>query len=46
MAKESLRGMVEETRFGDKGLGQTVRDNGRFGSISLYDDYGEEAYPD
>lgn len=43
VAGETLREMMEETRFGDKGLGQTVRDNGRFGSIPLYDDYSEEA---
>lgn len=46
LARETLREMMEETRFGDKGLGQTVRDNGRFGSVPLYDDYAEESNPD
>jgi hypothetical protein len=30
-----------EPRFGDKYLGYLAREEGRYGSISLYDDYGE-----
>jgi hypothetical protein len=32
-----------ETRFGDKYLGYMARDKGKYGSISLYDDYGDES---
>ncbi len=37
----------DEGSYGDKYLGQVRRDyNGSFGSIPLYDDYGEESFPD
>lgn len=32
-----------EPRFGDKYLGYPAREDGRYGSISLYDDYGDES---
>jgi hypothetical protein len=35
-----------ETRFGDKFLGYFARDKGKYGSISLYDDYGDESNSD
>lgn len=36
-----------ESRFGDKYLGQMRRDyDGTFGSLPLYDDYGDESGPD
>jgi hypothetical protein len=35
-----------ETRFGDKFLGYFARDKGKYGSISLYDDYGDESDSD
>lgn len=42
--REALRGLHEETIYGDKYLGQFRRDaDGRFGSIPLYDDYSEES---
>ena len=31
-----------ELYFGDKYLGIVCRDHGKYGSIPLYDDYGEE----
>ncbi len=37
----------DEGNYGDKYLGQGRRDyDGSFGSIPLYDDYGEESFPD
>lgn len=37
----------DEGSYGDKYLGQVRRDyDGSFGSIPLYDDYGEESFPD
>lgn len=46
-ARLVARGLIEETQFGDKYVGQYNREvDGRFGSISLYDDYSEESYPD
>lgn len=37
----------DEGSYGDKYLGQVCRDyDGSFGSIPLYDDYGEESFPD
>lgn len=42
----AIRGLSEETSFGDKYLGQVRREaDGRFGSLPLYDDYGEESGP-
>jgi hypothetical protein len=35
-----------ETRFGDKFLGYFAREKGKYGSISLYDDYGDESNSD
>lgn len=35
-----------ETKFGDKFLGYFARDKGKYGSISLYDDYGDESNSD
>lgn len=36
----------DETRYGDKYLGQTYRESsGMFGSLPLYDDYSEESGP-
>jgi len=36
-----------ESRYGEKHVGQTRRDyDGTFGSIPLYDDYGDESGPD
>ncbi len=35
-----------EPRFGDKYLGYLAREEGRYGSISLYDDYGDESSPE
>jgi hypothetical protein len=35
-----------ETRFADKFLGYFARDKGKYGSISLYDDYGDESNSD
>jgi len=44
--RQYLREQFEETRYGDKYLGQVRRElNGRFGSLPLYDDYGEESGP-
>lgn len=43
---QQFRELFEETRFGGKYLGQMRREpNGRFGSLPLYDDYGEESGP-
>jgi hypothetical protein len=44
---ESLRQSDYESRFGDKYVGQVHRDDdGTFGSLPLYDDYGDESGPD
>jgi hypothetical protein len=32
-----------EQRFGDKNLGYVAREQGRYGSIPFYDDYGDES---
>jgi uncharacterized C2H2 Zn-finger protein len=43
---QDLREHFEETRYGDKYLGQMRREpDGRFGSLPLYDDYGDESNP-
>ena len=45
--ERTTRALFEETSFGDKYLGQARREpEGRFGSLPLYDDYGEESGPD
>jgi hypothetical protein len=45
--EEALSQSLDETREGGKYLGQMRREgNGRFGSLPLYDDYGEESGPD
>ena len=45
--EEELNQSDHESRFGEKYLGQMRRDyDGTFGSIPLYDDYGEESGPD
>jgi hypothetical protein len=42
-----LKSRGEEGSYGDKYLGQVRRDyDGSFGSIPLYDDYGEESFPE
>lgn len=44
--RQAVRGLHEELLYGDKYLGISRRDyDGSFGSISLYDDYGEESLP-
>ena len=44
---EELRQSFDETRYGDKYLGQMRREfEGKFGSLPLYDDYGDEANAD
>jgi hypothetical protein len=44
---EALRQSDHESRYADKYVGQMRRDyDGTFGSIPLYDDYGDEAGPD
>lgn len=40
---ESLEQAYLETRDGGKYLGYMARENGRFGSLPLYDDYGDES---
>ena len=45
--EEELSQSHREQIYGDKYLGQTRRDyNGTFGSLPLYDDYGDESGPD
>jgi hypothetical protein len=45
--EEELNQSHHESRFGEKYLGQMRRDyDGTFGSIPLYDDYGDESGPD
>lgn len=45
--KEDLLREKAENEYGGKYLGHMRRDyDGSFGSISLYDDYGEESFPD
>ena len=43
--EQALVQSYEDTRDGGKGLGHARRDNGKFGSLPLYDDYGEESGP-
>lgn len=44
--KDVNRRLSEELDFGDKYLGQVRRESdGSFGSLPLYDDYGEESSP-
>jgi len=41
---EALRQSDHESRFGEKYVGQSHREwDGKFGSIPLHDDYGDEA---
>ena len=45
--KESFIQSFEETRYGDKGIGQVHREyDGKYGSLPLYDDYSDESGPD
>jgi hypothetical protein len=45
--KEELNQSDHESRYADKYLGQMRRDyDGTFGSLPLYDDYGDESGPD
>lgn len=44
--RQAVRGLHEELLYGDKYVGISRRDfDGSFGSISLYDNYGEESHP-
>jgi hypothetical protein len=40
---ESLKQSQDETRDGGKYMGHMRRENGKFGSLPLYDDYSDEA---
>ncbi len=39
------RALYEDDMYSGRGLGQMSRENGRFGSLPLYDDYGEDSIP-
>jgi len=41
--EQRLHQSYEDQHFGGKGLGHFRREEGRFGSLPLYDDYGEES---
>jgi hypothetical protein len=41
--EQSLRQSFEDHHFGGKGLGHFRREEGRFGTMPLYNDYGEES---
>jgi hypothetical protein len=43
---QALYQSFEDSSFGGKGLGHMRREQGRFGSLPLYDDYGEESWAD
>jgi endogenous inhibitor of DNA gyrase (YacG/DUF329 family) len=42
---EALRQSLDERRDGGKYLGYMSRESGKFGSLPLYDDYGDESEP-
>ncbi|MBU6362340.1 MAG: hypothetical protein KGS46_20205 [Chloroflexi bacterium] len=47
IGKESLWQSSDESSYGDKYLGHMQREwDGKFGSLPLYDDYGDEADAD
>jgi hypothetical protein len=43
---QALYQSFEDSSFGGKGMGHMRREQGRFGSLPLYDDYGEESGAD
>ncbi len=43
---QALRQSFEDSSYGDKGLGHMRREQGKFGSLPLYDDYSEESWAD
>ncbi len=45
--EEELYQSDQESNYGDKYVGQMRRDyDGTYGSLPLYDDYGDESGPD
>jgi hypothetical protein len=43
--EQGVRQSFEDQHFSGRGLGHFRREEGRFGSLPLYDDYGEESDP-